>query len=96
PGSTRLSVAYVAPRALERMVGGRTINVSNINIAVEVTMPGFPTPLAVESVGPLARQAVGWWTQVPHVPGILLSRDKTPFGPLSYDKYEPVKQTAGR
>ncbi len=96
PGSTRMSVAYVAPRAFERMVGGRTINTSNVNIAVEVVMAGVPTPLAVESVGPLARQAAGWWTQVPHVTGLLLPRDRTPFGPLSYDRYEPVKQSLGR
>ena len=35
-----------------------------------------------------------WWEQLTPVDGLLLSRDKTPFAPLYFDDYEPVKQAA--
>ena len=35
-----------------------------------------------------------WWEQLAPVEGLLLSRDKTPFAPLYFDDYEPVKQAA--
>ncbi len=34
-----------------------------------------------------------WWEQLTPVDGLLLSRDKTPFSPLNFDDFEPIKQT---
>jgi hypothetical protein len=35
-----------------------------------------------------------WWEQLAPVDGLLLSRDQTPFAPIYFDDYEPVKRTA--
>lgn len=34
-----------------------------------------------------------WWEQLAPVDGLLLSRDQTPFAPIYFDDYEPVKRS---
>lgn len=95
PGQSRYSVAYLPGRVIERLTGGRSFLPSNVNVAVELKTKGATAPLAVRAEGPL-KNTEGWWKQVDHLPGVLLSKDQTPFAPLGWDRHEPARPAAAR
>ncbi len=94
-GLSRYSVIYLAPRKIDRMTGGKNILPTNINVAVEILSPSSPQPLAVDAVG-TSKGTANWWGMMQQAPGILDSREDTPFSVLSHDRYEPVKPRGAR
>ncbi len=95
PGQSRYSVAYLPGRFLERLTKGKIPPPSALNVAVEIKHKSASTPLAVRTEGPL-KNTEGWWNQVEKIPGILLTKDRTPFAPVAWDRHEPMKSGSGR
>jgi hypothetical protein len=70
------AVMYVTPRALLRLTGGKPLTSANIeNVWIQVTKQG----------------QVLDQTNLPHLPGLILNKNETPFAPLYYDRYEAIK-----
>lgn len=82
------AVAYVSPKSLDRLTGGKALTGSSIeNVWVEVSKQG--QVLAKDSFKP------GAPPNLPHLSGMVLNKDETPFAALFYDRYEAIKK-AGR
>jgi hypothetical protein len=96
PGQSRFSSIFLSPRKLERFIGKKNLLPTNVNVGVEILMPGVPEPLATGSEGPVSARAKNWWSKVSQIPDVLLSREKTPFAPVSWGRYEPVKAAGSR
>lgn len=85
-GKDHFSVMYVSPRAIERLTGAKALTGASIeNVWVEVTSQG--QRLGVTSHRP------GAIPNVPHLTGMVLNKNETPFAPLFYDRYEAIKAT---
>jgi hypothetical protein len=85
-GNDRRSVAYIAPSAIERLLGGKAFNASSIkDIGVEILDRGRP----VAQLGWKNKQA--WWQQLPQKTGLVLNKSETPFAPLYWDRYEAIR-----
>ena len=85
-GRDHFSVMYVAPRTLEKLTGGKPLTGASIeNVWVEVSKQG--QILDKQSFRP------GVPPNLPHLPGLVLNKDETPFAPLFYDRYEAIKKT---
>ncbi len=83
-GRDHYSVMYVAPRAIEKLTGGKPFNASSIqNVWVIVKKQG--QVLAQEAVKNVAIP------NLPHVAGLVLNKGETPFAPLYFDRYEAIK-----
>ena len=94
------AVAYVSPRTLAKFFGGKVP--ANAMQAVEdigVEVKGFAIKPWKGQLGGTPQAPVGWWTEYAQkytsVPGFVLSKDQTPFAPLDWDYFEPVKTKAG-
>lgn len=89
-GSEHYSVMYIAPRSLEKLVGGKAFTAASIgNAWITVSRQGQvldgPTVNAHAAYKPTAMP------NLPHLAGILLNKNDTPFAPLFYDRYEAIK-----
>ncbi len=86
-GRDHFSVVFVAPRSLERLTGGKPLTPAAIeNVWVEVSRQG--QVLDRSSFKP------GAVPNLPHISGLVLNKNETPFAPLYFDRYEAIK--AGR
>lgn len=89
------AVVYVRPRAIRRYYNeDGDIDERNVVVHVEAVVGG--RMIAEYSyLETRARIPERWWTfgapQVRPLNNALLSRDKTPFAPLEYDRYEYIK-----
>ena len=84
-GKDHFSVAYVAPRSLEAVMGGKALSAAAIEgIWVEVSKQGQALGTESTAKGPVPN--------VPQVPGLVLKKSDTPFAPLYWDRYEALKQ----
>jgi hypothetical protein len=94
------AVAYVSPRALAKFFDGKVpVNAQQMLTDYGVTVSGKEGLLAILSAKPQGVKAdKGWWdnaTAYTSVPGFILSKDQTPFAPLEWDYFEPVKSKSG-
>src|SRR5207244_10331033 len=90
-GRESRSVMYISPLALTRFGNNRPITANSCqNIAVQIVQQG-----AVKNELSIARAPVQWFATLPTVSGFVLNKNETPFGPLYWDRYEPIK-AAGR
>lgn len=98
------TVAYVSPRTLAKFFDGKVpVNAQQTLLSVGLEVKGDGGLLAIKTwqgqLGGTAQAPVGWWTdsaaKYTAVPGFILGKDKTPFAPLEWDYYEPVKPQSG-
>jgi hypothetical protein len=83
-GRDHFSVVFVSPRSLERLTGGKPLTPASIeNVWVEVSRQG--QVLDRSSFKP------GAVPNLPHVSGMVLNKNETPFAPLYFDRYEAIK-----
>lgn len=88
-GRDHYAVAYVAPRSLENLMGGKQLNAGAIQgIWVDCTHQG-----QVLSQGALKPSQV---PNLPQVGGFILNKSQTPFSILFWDRYEALKPAAAR
>ena len=83
------SVIFVAPRTLERFFDGKvptSKETATVDIGVTISRQG--QVVASKSL----KGSGDWWPQFPQTPGYLLNKNETPFAPLSWDYYEPIKK----
>lgn len=84
-GRDHYAVMYVAPRSLEKLTGGRPITGASIeNVFIEVSKQG--------QVLDKASFRPGAAPNLPHIAGLVLNKDETPFAPLYYDRYEAIRK----
>ena len=89
-GTDHFSVMYISPRGLEKLVNGKTFTAAAIgNAWVTVSRQG--QVLDAPTANPKAAYKPGPIPNAPHVAGILLNKNETPFAPLFYDRYEAIK-----
>ncbi len=93
PGSDlHHSVALVSPQTLKSFFDGKTpaaIASTVLAIGVTATIQG---QLAAEVSTGAGKNKPSWWQTMPQgPPGLVLSKDQTPFAPLFYDYFEAVK-----
>jgi len=83
------SVMYVSPRALEQFFSGKVPSSKDsavIDAGVTITEQG-------KIVAEKSYKGSGaWWSQMQQTSGYLLNKDQTPFQPLYWDYYEPIKK----
>jgi hypothetical protein len=97
PSEIKRTVMLVSPQVLKRFFGGKVPpNLSSATQAIGVTAQVQGQVVAQESIG-LGKGKPDWWTQFQQgPPGLVLSKDQTPFAPLFYDYFEATKpQTPG-
>jgi hypothetical protein len=83
-GKEKYAVAYISPKSIEKLTKGKPLTGASIgNVWVEVNRQG--QVLAKES------KDKGVPPNVPHVAGMILNKNQTPFGPLFYDRYEEIR-----
>src|SRR5213592_1735139 len=86
-GREKRSVMYVPPRALARFANNRPITENSCqNIAVQIVQQG-----TLKDQASLAKAPPQWYSAMPQVSGLLLTKDQTPFAPLYWDRYEQIK-----
>ena len=84
-GKDHYAVMYIPPRALDKLTGGKPITTSSIqNAWLTVSHQGqiLDQPAALKP-GPIPN--------LPHISGLVLNKNETPFAPLFYDRYEAIK-----
>ena len=85
-GRDHYAVMYVAPRTLMKLTGGKPLTQSSIqNAWVTVTRQG-------QTLAQIAYKPVNI-PNLPHLAGLVLNKNETPFAPLYYDRYEAIKAT---
>ncbi|HET6407357.1 MAG TPA: Amuc_1102 family pilus-like protein [Chthoniobacteraceae bacterium] len=85
-GREHYAVMYISPKSIEKLTGGAPLSPAGIgNVWVEVARQG-------QSLGKASFKASAQ-PNVPHVTGMLLNKNVTPFAPLYYDRYEEIKPT---
>ena len=94
------AVAYVSPRTLAKLFEGKVpVNAQQALIDCGVTVSGKEGLLAISSFKTKEiRGDKGWWDNpaaYTSVPGLVLNKDQTPFAPLEWDYFEPVKSKTG-
>ena len=78
------TVMYVAPRVLDKLTGGKPLTSGSIdNVWVTVTHQGQLLDSAAFHPGPIPN--------LPHLSGMVLNKNETPFAPLYFDRYEAIK-----
>lgn len=79
------AVMYISPKGIERLTGGKPLTSAGVeNVWIEVSRQGQVLDKTSLRPGPVPN--------LPQVPGLILKKDDTPFGPLYYDRYESIKQ----
>ena len=85
-GKGRLSVAYVSPRTMESLNGGKPPGPNAVQgLWIDASKQG-----QVLSQFTTARGAT---PNVPQLQGLVLQKPNTPFAPLFWDRYEAIKTT---
>jgi hypothetical protein len=83
------SVMYISPRTLEQFFQGRVpFSSDSAVVDVGVTISQQGQVVAMKSY----KGTGAWWLQMQQTSGFLLNKDETPFAPLYWDYYEPVKK----
>jgi len=88
-GSDMHTVVYVSPRTLARFFEGKippNAGAAVSAVAVTISKQG---QLVAEYLG--GNYQSQWWSQYQQVPGYVLTKSETPFGPLAWDYFEAVK-----
>ena len=89
-GRDNRSVMYVSPKTLARLMGNRPVAPNSVqNIAVQIVQQG-----AVKHELSAERAQPNWHATMPHVAGLVLNKNETPFAPLYWDRYEQIKTQA--
>lgn len=89
-GAEHYSVMYISPRGLEKLVNGKTFTAASIgNAWITVSRQG--QILDGPQTNPKAAYKPAPIPNLPHVAGVLLNKNDTPFAPLFYDRYEAIK-----
>ena len=88
------SIAYISPKAIAQILGGKLPNGSDLeNVSVTVTKPGVAAPLAMKSF----KSSTGeWWASMKAEEGFVVNKSETPFAPLAWDYYEALKPATSR
>lgn len=97
PSDVKRTVMLVSPQVLKRYFGGKVpSNLNSATQAIGVTASVQGQIVDQKSIG-LGQGKNDWWTQFQQgPPGLVLSKDQTPFAPLFYDYFEATKpQAAG-
>jgi len=98
------AVVYASPRTLAKFFDGKDpVNVQQAVEDVGVEVKGGGALLAIKTwkgqLGGTVQAPVGWWTagaqSYSSVPGFILNKNETPFAPLEWDYFEPVKSKSG-
>ena len=86
-GKDHFAVMYLSPKGMEKLLpGGKALNGAAIeNVWVEVSKSGLKLDTASHKPGAIPN--------APHVTGLILNKDETPFAPLYYDRYESIKKS---
>ena len=85
-GKDHFAVMYISPKTIEKLTGGKPLTGASIeNVWVEVSRQG--------QVLGRSSQKPGAVPNLPQVAGMVLTKDKTPFAPLYFDRYEAIKPT---
>jgi hypothetical protein len=85
-GREHFSVVYVSPRNLDRLTGGKALAAGSIeNVWVEISKQGQVLDRSSFKPGPAPN--------LPHIAGMVMNKDQTPFAPLFYDRYEAIKSS---
>jgi hypothetical protein len=83
-GREHYSVAYVSPRSLDAISGGKPLTASAISgVWVDVSKQG-------QVIATLAHPRVAV-PNLPQLTGLVLNKSQTPFAPLWWDRYEALK-----
>ena len=87
-GANLYSVMYMSPRTVSTLLKGAPFNPALItNVAVQITKPGAPQPLAEKILKP----GPAFFRTMQQVPGMLTPKSETPFAAYWWDRYEAVK-----
>ncbi|MEI6277892.1 MAG: Amuc_1102 family pilus-like protein [Verrucomicrobiae bacterium] len=94
------AVAYVSPRTLARFFEGKVpVNAQQTVEDVGIEVGGLAIKTWKGQLGGTPQAPVGWWTALAQkytsASGFVLSKDQTPFAPLEWDYFEPVKSKSG-
>ena len=88
------SVAYISPKAIAQIMGGKLPNGSDLeNVAVTITKPGVAAPLSMKGFKPSTGE---WWANMKAEEGFVINKSETPFAPLAWDYYEALKPATSR
>ncbi len=95
PGDAHHSVMLVSPQVLRRFFAGKApANMQSAYQAIGVTASVQGQLVAEQSIG-LGKGRPQWWNQFQQgPPGLVLTKDQTPFAPLFYDYFEATKAAA--
>jgi hypothetical protein len=86
-GRENRSVMYVPPLILSRLTGDRTMTIGGVqNICVQIVQHG-----SIKDELSLGKAQPQWYATLPRVAGLLLNKNETPFAPLYWDRYLPIK-----
>lgn len=89
------SVAFVSPRTLAKLFADKPpVNAQQAVVDVGVTVTGKDGLLAISTSKGTVKGDKGWWDGTPNwtaLPGLIRNKDQTPFAPLEWDYFEPVK-----
>ena len=86
-GEEMYSSVYLSPSSLDKLVGKKKGSERSVEgYAVEILHLG-------QSYGGTAKPSspTRWWQARPATQGLLLSKDKTPYAPLRWDRFAEVK-----
>lgn len=84
-GKDHYSVVYVAPRTLDKLLGGKPMTGASIqNVWVTVSRQGQ----VLDQMAAPRKVAI---PNLPQTAGLVLNKAETPFAPLFYDRYEAIK-----
>jgi hypothetical protein len=86
-GKDHYAVMYVSPKIINALLKGKPFTAASIeNVWVDVTKSG-------QKLSPTVSMKQGAMPNLPHITGMVLRKDQTPFAPLFYDRYEEIKST---
>jgi hypothetical protein len=86
-GKDHYAVMYVSPKAIDALTGGKELTPAAINnVWVDVLKSG-------QKMAQTVSMKPGAIPNLPHLSGLVLNKDETPFAPLYYDRYEAIKKT---
>jgi hypothetical protein len=85
-GKDHYAVMYVTPRTLAKLTGGKPLTQSSVqNAWVTVSRQGQVLDQIAYKPSNIPN--------LPHLPGLVLNKNQTPFAPLYFDRYETIKAT---
>lgn len=88
-GRGLMSVVYVAPKIVQKLAGGKTVNITAVqNVGVQIFVKGQQVDELSWKPAPAQ-----WWQSMSPVSGLVLNKSETPFSALYWDRYEALKPT---